>query len=79
MGLDYGLRHLMQDADKLRHSDVPVPYVLHLSRIPMTDQDEIERAVCAAPGRLRAAYAHVDPNTGTRRVKHLTDSSVTRT
>ncbi len=79
VGLDYGLSHLAQDADKLRHSRVLVPYVLHLSRIPMTDQDEIERLVCAASSPLHAAYAHVDPKTGARRVKHLTDTGVTLT
>ena len=79
VGLDYGLSHLTQDADKLRHSQVPVPYVLHLSRIPMTDQDETERLVCAASRPLRTAYAHVDHRTGNRRVKHLTDNSVIHT
>lgn len=73
VGLDYGLWHLQQDADKLIHSRVRVPYLLHLSRVPVTNRDELEAALCSYPAPLRTAYAHVDVATGERRVKHLAD------
>lgn len=77
VGLDYGLWHLQQDADKLIHSRVRVPYLLHLSRVPVANRDELEAALCSYPAPLRSAYAHVDVATGERRVKHLADVGVT--
>jgi len=34
VGLDYGRAHLEQDLEKLRNSEVPYAYVVHLSRLP---------------------------------------------
>ncbi len=79
VGLDYGLAHLEQDADKLVHSQVPIPYLLHLSRIKMTDQDATEQLLCSPPVPIRTAYVHVDPVTGARRYKHVGDSTVSTT
>ena len=68
-GLDYGREHLVQDVDKLINSEVPAPYLLHLSRLAERDQDDIERILCSLPTPLRAAYAVVDPVTGAARFK----------
>lgn len=76
VGLDYGLKHLSDDAAKLLHSKVPVPYLLHLTRLRVKDLEETERLLCEAPSPLRTAYVQVDPRTGARRYKHLADSAV---
>lgn len=76
VGLDYGFEHLLQDRDKLLHSHVPVPYLLHLSRVAVTDRDRTEDLLRSAPAPLRTAYVHLDPKTGERRVKHLADGDV---
>lgn len=75
VGLDYGQKHLQDDMEKLRNSRVPVPYLLHLSRLPIKTAPivEAELAKCTPP--LRAAYAHVDTRAGKRRVKHLGDAA----
>jgi len=79
VGLDYGARHLQGDIWKLTNSDVPLPYLLHLSRVSLKDdaRDEIERLVLHPGGRLRCAYAHLDPRTGAVRWKHLDEDSIT--
>jgi hypothetical protein len=76
VGLDYGLKHLSDDADKLLHSRVPVPYLLHLTRLRVKDLEETERLLCEAPAPLRTAYVQVDPRTGARRFKHLSDTAI---
>lgn len=76
VGLDYGFDHLKQDHDKLLHSRVPVPYLLHLSRVAVTDRDRTEHLLRTAPVPLRTAYVHLDPRTGERRVKHLAETDV---
>ena len=76
VGLDYGLKHLRDDADKLLHSKVPVPYLLHLTRLRVKDLEETERLLCEAPAPLRTAYVQVDPRTGVRRYKHLSDKTI---
>jgi hypothetical protein len=76
IGLDYGLKHLDGDIDKLRTSRVPHPYVIHLSRIgPRVEavEDRINGIATSAPG-LRAAYVH--HGTGGVAVKRLNDSAV---
>lgn len=77
VGLDYGFKHLEQDANKLRHSHIPVPYLVHFSRINVKDQAATEQLLCTPGGPLRTAYVHIDPDTGSRRVKHITDTNVT--
>lgn len=76
VGLDYGEPHLRQDKEKLVNSKVAVPYLLHLSRLPLKDRDmktvETELASCVAP--IRTAYAHVDTRSGKTRIKHLADT-----
>jgi hypothetical protein len=76
VGLDYGLKHLDGDIDKLRTSQVQNPYLIHLSRIGPRDkavEDRInEIAASAAP--LRVAYVHHGP--GGVAVKRLNDSAV---
>lgn len=76
VGLDYGLKHLSDDAAKLLHSKVPVPYLLHLTRLRVKDLAETEQLLCEAPAPLRTAYVQVDPKTGTRRYKQLSDTAV---
>lgn len=76
VGLDYGVKHLRQDEDKLLNSRVRVPYLLHLSRLPLKKLHDLEEALCGIGDPLRTAYAHVDPRTGVRRVKHVADDRV---
>jgi hypothetical protein len=76
VGLDYGLAHLEQDADKLTHSEVLMPYLLHLSRIAMRDQDKTEQLLCSPSTPIRTAYVHHDQVTGTSSYKHVSDMQV---
>jgi hypothetical protein len=76
VGLDYGLKHLNGDIDKLLTSKVPHPYLIHLSRIgPRIEavEDRINGIAASAP-RLRVAYVH--HGTGSVAVKRLNDSAV---
>ena len=76
VGLDYGLKHLKGDIEKLVASDVPHPYLIHLSRIgPRVEavEDRINGTASSAP-RLQVAYVH--HGTGGVAVKRLDDSAV---
>ena len=75
VGLDYGRAHLEQDLEKLRNSEVPYAYVVHLSRLPAGG--EVDDLLTAAYPNIRTAYAHVPP-AGGRAVKHLTDTDIIR-
>ncbi len=79
VGLDYGLTHLRQDHDKLLHSRVRMPYLLHLSRIAMRDQDETESLLCEPSAPIRTAYVHHDPRTKMARYKSISNASVLST
>lgn len=61
VGLDYPLWHLRQDAEKLIASDVPAPYLLHLSRLPDRDVATLRTYVENPPAPLRVAYVHHEP------------------
>jgi hypothetical protein len=78
VGLDYGLRHLEGDIGKLTNSQVPLPYLLHLSRVSLREaaRDEIEHVVLDPGERLRCAYAHLDPRTGVLRWKHHDEDAI---
>jgi hypothetical protein len=76
VGLDYGLKHIDGDIDKLVTSKVPHPYLIHLSRIdPRVEavEDRINKMATFAP-RLQVAYVH--HGTGSVAVKRLNDSAV---
>jgi hypothetical protein len=76
VGLDYGLKHLEGDICKLLTSNVPHPYLIHLSRIgPRVKavEDRINGIAASAP-RLRVAYVH--HGTGSVAVQRLNDSAV---
>lgn len=75
VGLDYGRPHLKQDLEKLCHSKVPHAYVVHLSRLPVSD--DVDDLLTAAYSNIKTAYAHIPP-TGRMAVKHLTDTSIIR-
>ena len=60
VGLDYGLPHLSQDADKLRNSEVPAGYLLHLSRVTDKQLVETEALLSAEAPDVRTAYVHLD-------------------
>ena len=76
VGLDYGYRHLKQDHDKLLNSEVPAPYLLHLSRLRVTDQVVTEDLLVNARAPLCTGYAHIDPKTGKIRIKRPSDNAV---
>jgi hypothetical protein len=76
VGLDYGLKHIDGDIDKLLTSKVPHPYLIHLSRIgPRVKavEDRIHEIATSAP-RLQVAYVH--HRTGGVAVKRLNDLAV---
>ena len=76
VGLDYGLKHIDGDIDKLLTSNVQHPYLIHLSRIgPRVKavEDRINGIATSAP-RLQVAYVH--HGTGGVAVKRLNDSAV---
>lgn len=60
VGLDYGEGHLREDCHKLVNSRVPAGYLLHLSRLTDSKQEETEQLICRPPEGIRTAYAHVD-------------------
>jgi hypothetical protein len=76
VGLDYGLKHIDGDIDKLRTSEVPHPYLIHLSRIGSrveAVENRINEIATSAPG-LQVAYVH--HGVGSVAVKRLNDSAV---
>ncbi len=75
VGLDYGLWHLEQDAEKLLNSRVEAPYLLHLSRLPVADarQREVEEFVKELRAPLRVAYVHHNPRSHTTTYKRVSD------
>lgn len=73
VGLDYGLPHLEQDADKLKNSRVQSPYLLHLTRL--RDKDRSATEMLLTSGGTPAAYGHLDPKTGVR-WKHVHERAV---
>lgn len=78
VGLDYGLWHLEQDAQKLLHSGVEAPYLLHLSRAPVHDVGAVEKYLEHIPAPLRVAYVHHDPRTATTTYKRLSDPALSK-
>jgi hypothetical protein len=77
VGLDYGLDHLAKDVEKLVNSQVPVPYLLHLSRVGLRNQRETESYIHGLGSDIHVAYVQIDPSNGARWVKHLDDPQVT--
>ena len=76
VGLDYGLKHLCGDIDKLHTSNVQHPYLIHLSRIgPRVEEveDRINGIATSVPP-LQVAYVH--HGTGGVAVKRLNDLTV---
>ncbi len=76
VGLDYGLKHLDGDIEKLLTSNVHHPYLIHLSRIgPRVKavEDRINGIATAAPP-LQVCYVH--HGTGSVAVKQLNDLAV---
>ncbi|NAZ80246.1 hypothetical protein GTR02_00220 [Kineococcus sp. R8] len=76
VGLDYGLKHLRQDAYKFSNSQVAFPYLLHLSRVAIRDAPKIEEYLQTLDAPFRTAYVQVDPRGGPVRYKHLGDDRV---
>lgn len=81
VGLDDDLAHLSGDADKVAHSEIPAPFLLHLSRLPVTpavarEEAQIAEALERPPVGCRTVFAHIDPSTGVKRIKHSGDAAV---
>jgi hypothetical protein len=76
IGLDYGLKHIEGDICKLIASEVPHPYLIHLSRIgPRVKEVEYRiNGIATSAPRLRVAYVH--HGTGGVAVKRLNDPAV---
>lgn len=81
VGLDDDLTHLRGDAEKVEHREVPAPFLLHLSRLPATaavtrEEEDVVKASLAPPPGCTTVFAHVDPQTGVRKVKHSRSDTV---
>jgi hypothetical protein len=60
LGLNYGKQHLTGDRHKLANSEVQHPYLVHLSRMPSSQQGETEDIVAMIKERPKIAYFHHD-------------------
>ena len=61
IGLNYGRSHLLGDADKLIHSGIRHPYIVHFTRNQPVDQS-VEKLIIELPmmhSRIKLAYASV--------------------
>ena len=77
VGLNYGLEHLSDDANKLRNSQVCAPYLLHLSRVSDKDAAAVERLLCAIGDQsMRTAYVHLTPSGPEPRWKYPHKTSI---
>ncbi len=74
VGLDYGLRHLKQDIGKLKNSHVTRAYLVHLSRVPVLEPEEIESTLLDLPVDWRTACVQLHASTGATRYKHVDQS-----
>ena len=73
VGLDYGLKHIDGDIDKVLTSKVPHPYLIHLSRMGRR-VEAVENRIKKITPPLQVAYVH--HGTGIVAVKRLKDSAV---
>jgi hypothetical protein len=76
MGLDYDDGHLIGDHDKLVHSQVPFPYLVHLARDSaylQREEDAVNQIQTA--GAVRIGYAVAVG--GKRRVKRIAEETIT--
>lgn len=81
LGLDYGLAHLKDDAEKLKNSDVENGYLVHLARQKGGPQYEVDEYVLElmeneGNGGPRIAYVKVDAEK--IRYRRLRDSGLTK-
>ena len=60
LGLNYGKQHLTDDRQKLANSELQHPYLVHLSRMPSSQQGETEDIVAMIKERPKIAYFHHD-------------------
>lgn len=75
LGLDYSLKHIEGDLDKLERNEVMHPYVVHFSRKRTRSARAVEDSVLRAH-RVRTAFAHLDVESGIFRWKGLTDQEI---
>ena len=79
VGLNYGLKHLSDDAHKLRNSQVCAPYLLHLSRVADKDAAAVERLLCHSGDQpVRTAYVHLAPSGPDPRWKYPHETAIAR-
>jgi hypothetical protein len=61
LGLDYSLKHLKQDFEKLELNEARHAYVVHFSRKPTRQASKVEELIEEkASGKIRTAYVHLD-------------------
>jgi hypothetical protein len=75
IGLDYGFQHLDEDHTKVLESKVAAPYLIHLSRIRVRDEEQTEKLICNATRPVRTAYVH-RPAKGAPAFKHLGEEGI---
>lgn len=76
LGLDYSLKHLEGDLEKLERNKPAHPYVVHLSRKRTSLSPAVEAAIENAHG-VQTAFAHLDVDARAFRWKGLFDRSIT--
>ena len=58
LGLGYWTKHLQDDADKLRHSQVQHPYLVHFSRTRSGQRSATEQLINAELSDIKLVYVH---------------------
>jgi hypothetical protein len=77
LGLNYGREHLAGDRQKLANSAVQHPYLVHLSRMPSSQQGAIEEDIAGISGRPKIAYVHHDLEGREVSYRHLGSPDIT--
>ncbi|GAA3717333.1 hypothetical protein GCM10022399_37430 [Terrabacter ginsenosidimutans] len=75
LGLDYSLKHLDGDIEKLRVNSVERGYLVHFSRKPSRQTQDVEQRIVSLRG-VHVAFAHLDVAKGSFRVKGLHERDV---
>lgn len=76
IGLNYGFEHLQQDHVKLLQSRVRLPYLVHLSRVRITDEQKTRDMILHPHAPIQTAYVHHAAKGTAFGVKHLADSEI---
>jgi hypothetical protein len=77
LGLGYWDKHLTADEDKMKHSNVQHPFIVHFSRMPSTKRADTEELVKEMRLPTKVAYVHHDILGKQVSFKHLDGQEIT--